>query len=206
MKPTTKKVSPLDRLQGMPAQAVPVVQVTPRGQTLSPQPSIINATVETNPPKKRWWHSVGTSSRYSSHVFLGSGLVFMERLERVAEPVVFLWKNFSVLLRAICYLAIPATSSALLLWLMPTLAKHVNHLSWFSVAYLAGFYIANAFGLLMLGFMSRALFKGFRSNLDSLAERGREAFSQPEEAPKPQQPLIPEGIKPNPFSPHHLHR
>lgn len=212
----TKKVSSIERLQGaMPSQAVPLIQVNHRGQNMTSQSHVINATVEhqtehqtehqIETQKKHWWHSISHSSRYSSHLFLGSGLVFMERFERLAEPVVFLWKNLGVLCKAISYLTIPAISSILLLWLMPSLAKHVHQLSWFSVAYMIGFYIANAFGLLLVGFISRALFKGFRSNLDALAERGREAFStsKEKEVPAPSAVIEP-GVKPSPYSPHHF--
>lgn len=181
MKPSTKKVSPLRLRAVAPIQAVPVVQVrTPSVAVSQTSPLTSPALKENSPPitseKVRWWHSIGRSSRYSSFVFLGSGLVFMERLERVAEPVVFLWKNFPILLRALFYLVVPAITSAAILWLVPTLSNNLLHPGWFNIAYLAGFYITNAFAILVAGFVGRSLLQGCAAALDSLAQRGREAF------------------------------
>jgi hypothetical protein len=202
MKQSARKISPISRLQGAaPVHAVPVVQVRPETATLHQNsPLTTAAAVAPAEPRRRWWHSIGHSSRYSSFVFVGSGLVFMERLERVAEPVVFLWRNLGILLRALFYLAVPAATSALLLWAMPRFAGAVLQGGWLNALWLGGFYISNAFGLLVVGFLGRALLKGFGSGIDALAQRGRHALTRSPDENIPA-PTVAPTVKPSPFSP-----
>jgi hypothetical protein len=203
MKTSARKVSPISRLQGTaPAQAVPIVQVRQDSLHVHQTSPLTSPALLTqaSAPRRRWWHSIGNSSRYSSFVFVGSGLVFMERLERVAEPVVFLWRNLGILARALFYLAVPAATSALLLWAMPHFSARVLQPGWVNALWLAGFYVSNAFGLLVTGFLGRALLKGFGSSIDMLAQRGRTALVQdPDTIPAPE--VVSHAVKPAPFSP-----
>jgi len=116
---------------------------------------------------------------YVKNVFLGTGLVFMERLERLVAPVVFLFRHFGTFGKALLSLSFPALVSWGVLTVLPSLATVALSGSWLGYLYLGGLYITSAFFTLSLVFIFKASLSGFRRSLDHLAQKGQEAFAPP---------------------------